>query len=61
MNSLLVTSVLDMLLAGLLGKIPNFNDNGDGNSESDDESYGDDDNDADYEDLNGVNVNVSTP
>ena len=56
MNSLLVTSVLDVLLAGLLGKIPNDNHDGDDDGESDnvdDESDGDDDNDADYEDVNG--------
>ena len=55
MNSLLVTGVLDMLLAGLLGNIHNFNDDGDDNGESDNDEYegdGDDDNDADYEDVN---------
>ena len=35
MNSLLVASVLDVLLPGLLGKIPKFNDNHDYNGESD--------------------------
>ena len=56
MNSFLVTSVLDMLLAGLLGKVPNFNDDSDGNGESDndnDERDGGDDNNADYEDVKG--------
>ena len=52
MNSLLVTSVLDVLLARLLGKIPNFNDDGKSDND-DDESAGDDDNAADYEDVNG--------
>ena len=53
MNSLLVPCVLDMLLAGLLGKIIDHNDNGDDNDDDngddvDDESEADDDNDDDY-------------